>query len=90
MGYELFISFRYLRAKRKQVFLSIITFISIAGIFLGVAALIIVLGVMNGFETELRDKILGINSHIVLMKYTGPMKEYEKIRDQARRAEGRV
>ncbi|HRT70813.1 MAG TPA: lipoprotein-releasing system transmembrane subunit LolC, partial [Syntrophales bacterium] len=62
MGYELFISLRYLRAKRKQIFLSIITVISICGIFLGVAALIIVLAVMNGFEKELRDKILGMNS----------------------------
>ncbi len=90
MGYELFISFRYLRAKRKQVFLSIITFISIAGIFLGVAALIIVLAVMNGFETELRNKILGINSHIVLMKYTGPVKEYEKIREEVKSVKGVV
>ena len=61
-SYELFISLRYLRARRKQVFVSIITFISIAGIFLGVAALIIVLAVMNGFENDLRNKILGINS----------------------------
>jgi len=74
MSYEFFINQRYLRAKRKQVFVSIITFISIAGIFLGVAALIIVLAVMNGFETDLRNKILGINSHIVLMEYQGTMK----------------
>ena len=50
MAYEFFISRRYMRAKRKQVFVSIITFISIFGIFLGVATLIIVLAVMNGFE----------------------------------------
>ncbi|MHB9099143.1 MAG: lipoprotein-releasing system transmembrane subunit LolC, partial [Syntrophales bacterium] len=71
MPYELFISLRYLRARRKQVFVSIITFISIAGIFLGVAALIIVIAVMSGFENDLRSKILGINSHIVLMEHTG-------------------
>ena len=64
MPYEFFISRRYMRAKRKQVFVSIITFISIFGIFLGVAALIIVLAVMNGFEEDLRTKILGIKSHI--------------------------
>ncbi|MFB3926377.1 MAG: ABC transporter permease, partial [Syntrophales bacterium] len=80
MSYEFFISLRYLRARRKQIFVSIITFISIAGIFLGVAALIIVLGVMNGFETELRNKILGINSHVVLMKFSGPIEDYEKVR----------
>jgi lipoprotein-releasing system permease protein len=79
MSYEFFVSLRYLRAKRKQVFVSVITFISVAGIFLGVAALIIVLAVMNGFETDLRNKILGINSHIVLMEYNGPMKQYSPI-----------
>ncbi len=78
-SYELFISLRYLRARRKQVFVSIITFISIAGIFLGVAALIIVLAVMNGFEKDLRDKILGVNSHIVVMDYTGAMRNYRQV-----------
>ena len=78
-SYELFISLRYLRARRKQVFVSIITFISIAGIFLGVAALIIVLAVMNGFEKDLRDKILGVNSHIVVMEYSGAMRNYRQV-----------
>ena len=78
-SYELFISLRYLRARRKQVFVSIITFISIAGIFLGVAALIIVLAVMNGFETDLRNKILGINSHIILMEHSGAMRNHPRV-----------
>ncbi|MCX5838066.1 MAG: lipoprotein-releasing ABC transporter permease subunit [Deltaproteobacteria bacterium] len=78
-SYEFFISLRYLRARRKQVFVSIITFISIAGIFLGVAALIIVLAVMNGFETDLRNKILGINSHIILMEYSGAMQNHPRV-----------
>lgn len=83
MPYEFFISKRYLRAKRKQIFVSIITFISIFGIFLGVAALIIVLAVMNGFEADLRTKILGIKSHIELTTdLAGPMKDYEKIREK--------
>lgn len=90
MSFELFISLRYLRAKRKQVFVSIITFISIAGIFLGVAALIIVLAVMNGFETDLRNKILGINSHIVLMKFSGAMKDYPKIMSEIKDVDGVV
>ncbi|MDR2861802.1 MAG: ABC transporter permease [Syntrophobacterales bacterium] len=68
-SYELFISLRYLRARRKQIFVSVITFISIIGILLGVATLIIVLAVMNGFETDLRNKILGVNAHVVLMEY---------------------
>ncbi len=79
MSYELFISLRYLRAKRKQVFVSIITFISVAGIFLGVAALIIVIAVMNGFENDLRNKILGINSHIILMEYSGAMRTHPRV-----------
>ena len=83
MSYEFFISKRYLRAKRKQVFVSIITFISIFGIFLGVAALIIVLAVMNGFEADLRTKILGIKSHIELTTdFSGPMNDYEKVRER--------
>jgi len=81
MPYELLISLRYLKAKRKQVFVSVITLISVLGIFLGVAALIIVLAVMNGFENDLRNKILGINSHIVLMGHsaTGGMQHYEDV-----------
>lgn len=79
MSYEFFISLRYLRARRKQVFVSIITFISVAGIFLGVAALIIVLAVMNGFETDLRNKILGINSHVLVMEYSGSMRNHPKV-----------
>ena len=76
MSYEFIISLRYLRARRKQVFVSIITFISIAGIFLGVAALIIVIAVMNGFETDLRSKILGINSHVIVMEHGGGMRRH--------------
>lgn len=90
MSFELFISLRYLRAKRKQVFVSIITFLSIAGIFLGVAALIIVLAVMNGFENDLRNKILGINSHIVLMKYNGTMNDHQKVMNEIADVDGVV
>ncbi|MFA5324133.1 MAG: lipoprotein-releasing ABC transporter permease subunit [Smithella sp.] len=91
MPYELFVSRRYLRAKRKQVFVSVITFISIFGIFLGVAALIIVLAVMNGFEEDLRTKILGIKSHIELTTdMTGPMKNYQQVRERISGIEGVV
>jgi lipoprotein-releasing system permease protein len=79
MSYEFIISLRYLRAKRKQVFVSIITLISIAGIFLGVAALIIVIAVMNGFETDLRSKILGINSHVVVLEHGGGMRQHSLV-----------
>ena len=90
MSYEFFISLRYLRAKRKQVFVSVITLISIAGILLGVASLIIVLAVMNGFETDLRNKILGINSHVVLMEYGGPLRDYKRAMQEAGKVKGVV
>ncbi|HOO91504.1 MAG TPA: ABC transporter permease, partial [Syntrophales bacterium] len=90
MAYEFFIGLRYLRAKRKQAFISVNTFISVAGVFLGVAALIIVLSVMNGFEIELRDKILGINSHIVLMEYSGGMENPERVMEELKTIDGIV
>ena len=69
MGFEWFVSLRYLRAKRKQTFISLITIISMVGVAVGVMALIVVLGVMTGFTDEFRDKILGINAHIIVQKY---------------------
>ena len=71
MRFEWFVSLRYLKAKRKQGFLSIITFISIAGVTVGVMALIVVMAVMAGFTDGLREKILGINSHIVIQRLGG-------------------
>ena len=69
MQYEYFIGLRYTRAKRRNHFISFISLISIAGIALGVAALIVVLSVMNGFQRELRERILGVASHVQI---TGP------------------
>ena len=76
MPYELFIGLRYLKAKRKATFISIITVISTAGVALGVMALIIVLAVMTGFEEDLKEKILGTNAHIVVLKSTGEIADY--------------
>lgn len=64
MSYEFFIAKRYLKSKKKTGFISLITYISIGGVALGVAALIVVLSVMNGFETEVRTRFIGITSHI--------------------------
>ena len=64
MRYELLVGLRYTRAKRRNHFISFISLISMAGIALGVAALIVVLSVMNGFQKELRTRILGVASHI--------------------------
>jgi lipoprotein-releasing system permease protein len=69
LPYEVFISLRYLKAKRRQRSLSVIAFISIAGVAVGVMALIVVMAVMSGFEFDLRNKILGTNAHIWVLRY---------------------
>lgn len=66
MSYEWFVSLRYLKAKRKQTFISLITWISILGVAVGVTALIVVLAVMTGMQEDVKKKILGANSHIVV------------------------
>lgn len=76
MSFESFICFRYLKARRKQGFLSLITVISVGGVAVGVMALIVVLAVMAGFTSELRNKILGVNSHIVVQRFGGPIHDY--------------
>ncbi|MBB5021588.1 lipoprotein-releasing ABC transporter permease subunit [Desulfurispira natronophila] len=77
--YELTIAWRNLRGRKREKFISFIGLISVLGIAIGVAALIIVLGVMKGFETELRSKILGATSHIVISSYEGVMTEYKDL-----------
>ena len=69
MSFEWFISRRYLRAKRKQKFISLISIISILGVAVGVMALIVVLSVYTGFTEGLRDQIIGINSHILVQRF---------------------
>ncbi len=66
MSYEFFLSWRYLKAKRKQTFISIITWISIGGVAIGVTALIVVLAVMTGAHDDMRRKVLGANSHAIV------------------------
>ncbi len=85
MRYELFISLRYLKAKRKQIFISVITILSIGGVGLGVMALVIVLSVMSGFEDDLKSKILGTNAHLVVLQHGSPMRDYAEV---IRRVEG--
>ncbi len=69
LPYEFFIAKRYLKARRKTGFISLITYISILGVTIGVAALIIVLSIMNGFESEVRSRIIGFDTHIRLRTY---------------------
>ncbi|KPL19835.1 MAG: hypothetical protein AMJ92_01330 [candidate division Zixibacteria bacterium SM23_81] len=80
MSYELFVARRYLRSKRKVKFISVITLFSVGGVFVGVAALIIVLSVMNGFESEVRSRIVGTTAHVnVLAFHDEGIEEYQEI-----------
>jgi lipoprotein-releasing system permease protein len=90
MRYELFISLRYLKAKRKQIFISVITFLSMGGVGLGVMALVIVLSVMRGFEDDLKTKILGTNAHLVILQHGGPIRDYREILQKVKGVEGVV
>jgi len=89
MSYELFVSIRHLSAKKSQKFISLNTWISIAGVGLGVMALIVVIAVMSGFSKDLRDKILGTNSHVVVSNVNRAMVEnYDGILKKVRSVEG--
>jgi lipoprotein-releasing system permease protein len=90
MIFELFLSLRYLKAKRKQAFISVITVISILGVTVGVMALIVVLSVMNGFRADLMGKILGVNSHLLVLNFSGPFGDYENTAQRIRAVEGVV
>jgi lipoprotein-releasing system permease protein len=90
MSYELFIGLRYLKAKRKQTFVSLITIISIAGVTVGVTALIVVLAVMNGFKEDLRVKILGVTSHVVISRFDGNISNYEQVKAKVDEVSGVV
>ncbi|RLB23549.1 MAG: lipoprotein-releasing ABC transporter permease subunit [Deltaproteobacteria bacterium] len=88
MFFELFLGLRYLKAKRKQAFISVITIISILGVMVGVMSLIVVLSVMNGYRADLISKILGVNSHVLVMSYSGTFGNHEKLKKVVRRIEG--
>ena len=89
MSYELFVSIRHLSAKKSQKFISLNTWISIAGVGLGVMALIVVIAVMSGFSKDLRDKILGTNSHVVVSNMNRAMVEnYDGILKKVRSVKG--
>jgi len=88
MFFEFFLGLRYLKAKRKQSFISVITIISVSGIMVGVMALIVVLSVMNGFRADLLAKILGVNPHILVRSYSGALKDYQKVAEKIKATEG--
>jgi lipoprotein-releasing system permease protein len=79
MRYELMIGLRYTRAKRRNRFISFISLISMAGIALGVMVLIVVLSVMNGFQTEVRTRILGVASHLQISGADGTLRDWQSV-----------
>lgn len=79
MRFEFFISGRYLRTRQKHAFISFITLLSIAGVAVGVMALIVVIAVMAGFESDLKSRILGIESHAVITREKGAFSDYRRV-----------
>src|SRR5262249_47031995 len=77
--FERMIAWRYLRSRRKEAFISVIAVISFVGIMLGVATLIVVMAVMNGFRAELLVRILGVNGHLILTPVDNPLDDYDVI-----------
>ncbi len=80
--FEWMLSLRYLRARRKEGFISVIAGFSFLGIMLGVATLIIVMAVMNGFRKELLDKILGLNGHLLVQPLEKPLTDWEEVAER--------
>jgi lipoprotein-releasing system permease protein len=89
MSFEYFVAKRYLTAKRKQAFISVITFISILGITIGVMALVIAIALITGFQRDVQDKILGSTSHILIRDYSeGGLEDYEQLISRVQSVDG--
>src|SRR6476620_7473844 len=86
--FEWMLSLRYLRARRKEGFISVNAGFSFLGIMLGVATLIIVMAVMNGFRKELLDKILGINGHLLIQPLEQPLTDWERVSERISKVPG--
>ncbi|MGH9199428.1 MAG: ABC transporter permease, partial [Acidimicrobiia bacterium] len=90
MRYELFIGLRYLHARRRETFISLITVISILGVMIGVMTLNVVMAVMTGFEEVLRDRLLGINAHVAVVNPGDYLTGYEQLTERIGRVQGVV
>lgn len=90
MSFETFVGRRYLRAKQKQAFISLITILSIAGVALGVMALIVVIAVMTGFEADLKTRILGGQPQLMIMRHggAGSFTKYREILQEVEKTPG--
>src|ERR1700724_3564719 len=87
-GYEWVIGTRCLRSTHRRGFVSFVALMSVCGLMLGVATLIVVLSVMNGFERELRNRILAVTAHATLMGLDGPLDDWQQLQQQVRRQPG--
>ncbi len=87
-AFEWMLALRYLRARRKEGFISVIAGFSFLGITLGVATLIIVMAVMNGFRNELFEKILGLNGHVIVSKIGGEFNDYDAVAERVKKISG--
>src|ERR1700676_5527771 len=87
-AFEWLLSGRYLRARRKEGFISVIAGFSFLGIMLGVATLIIVMAVMNGFRKELLDKILGLNGHLLVQPLESPLTDWKDVAERISQVQG--
>ena len=88
MSFEYFIGGRYLRARQKQAFINLITILSIAGVTVGVMALIVVLAVMAGFEADLKSHILGGQSHVIVLRHGGDFSDYPQVMQAVEKVDG--
>jgi lipoprotein-releasing system permease protein len=87
-AFERLVAWRYLRSRRKETVISVIASISFLGIMLGVATLIVVMAVMNGFRTELLTRILGINGHLIVQPVDLPLEDYAAVSDRINAVSG--
>src|SRR5438105_1767213 len=87
-AYEWLIGTRYLRSAHRRGFVSFVALMSVCGLTLGVATLIVVLSVMNGFERELRSRILAVTSHATIMGLSGTLTNWRELQQQVRRQSG--
>ncbi len=89
-GFERFVAFRYLKPRRKEGFVSVIAILSLLGIAIGVAILIIVMAVMNGFREELINRVLGLNGHLGVYGFGKPLEDYDALLGDLRMVDGVV
>jgi lipoprotein-releasing system permease protein len=85
-----YIGLRYVRTRRRGFFVSFISWVSMLGVCVGVAALIVILSVMNGFEAELRDRLLNLSSHATVSGSAAQLRDWQSLSDRARQVPGVV